>query len=59
MTEDDDLPAGRIAATDAQIFEAMGNGWALVPLCSRCGAPLTARESRRRGMGPACARRSA
>ena len=59
MTDEDDLPAGRIAATDAQIFEAMGNGWALVPLCSRCGAPLTAKASRVRGVGPVCARKTA
>ncbi|WP_367582410.1 DUF6011 domain-containing protein [Tsukamurella tyrosinosolvens] len=30
----------------------------LCPTCSRCGAPLTARSSRARGMGPQCARRS-
>ncbi|MET9326075.1 DUF6011 domain-containing protein [Tsukamurella sp. NPDC003166] len=54
-SDDEDLPAGQIAATDAQIFEALGHGWVLCPRCSICGAPLTARASRARGMGPACA----
>ncbi|GAA1071958.1 DUF6011 domain-containing protein [Tsukamurella spumae] len=60
MSEDDgDLSAGRIAGQEHGVFEAYGAGWVLVPLCSKCGAPLTARESKVRGMGPVCARRSA
>lgn len=59
MTDDDDLPAGRIAGQEHGVFEAYGAGWVLCPTCSRCGAPLTARESKARGMGPRCARRPA
>lgn len=52
----DDPPAGAIDAIDAEIRAAYP-GHRLLPLCRRCGAPLVARTSRVRGLGPRCARR--